>query len=71
MTEQNVATIIERTLGQQAPYLQENIIQTIHERITAGRAPRAIVMNLNGMRSMARGTYRRFTAAGAIEVYLQ
>ncbi len=69
MTEQNIATIIERSLGQQAPYLQESIIRTIHQRLIAGQTPRAIVMNLNSMRSMARGTYRRFTAAGAVEVY--
>ena len=69
MTEQNIATIVERSLGQQAPYLRESIVRTIHERLNAGRAPRAIVMNLNSMRSMARGTYRRFTATGAVEVY--
>lgn len=69
MTEQHVATVVERSLGQQAPYLHEGIIRTIHERIAGGQAPRAIVMNLNGMRSLARGTYRRFSTAGEVEVY--
>ena len=69
MTEQHIATIIERSLGQQAPYLHDSIIRTIQERVAGGQTPRAIVMNLHGMRSMARGTYRRFTTAGAVEVY--
>lgn len=72
MTERNVATVMDRLLGQHAPYLHDGLTKTIAGRIatTNGRPARAVVINLNDVRSHLRGVCREFTEVESVEVYV-
>jgi hypothetical protein len=74
MTERNVATVMERLLGEHATYLHEGMTQTIADRVVATganiRPARAVVINLNDVRSHLRGVAREFTEVESVEVYV-
>ena len=69
MTERNVATAMERLLGEHAPHLHDLVTQTVSSRVVTHRPARAVVVNLNEMRTRAWGVCREFTTIEAVEVY--
>ncbi|MDA0797146.1 MAG: hypothetical protein O2826_03430 [Chloroflexi bacterium] len=70
MTERNVATVMERLMGEHAPYLHEGLTQTVAGRVVGRRPARAVVINLNDIRSHLRGVAREFTEVESVEVYM-
>ena len=74
MTERNVATVMERLMGEHAAYLHDGITQTVAGRVanplTRDRPARAVVINLNDVRSHLRGVCREFTEVESVEVYV-
>jgi hypothetical protein len=69
MTEQNVATAMERLLGEHAPHLHDVLTPTVASRLVTRRPADAVVINLNDMRSRAWGVFREFTTLESVEVY--
>ena len=69
MTEEYVALMMDRLLGERDPHLWDEAVRTMIEGVLVRRPPRAVVMNLNVLRSRAWGTCRQFTTVGCIEVF--
>ena len=69
MTDRHLAIVMERLLGEHAPHLHEEVVQTIADRVFVRQPPTAVVVSLNEMRSQAWGTCRRFTTVGSVDVY--
>jgi hypothetical protein len=69
MTEHNVATAMERLLGEHAPHLHDRLTQTVASRLITHRPADAVVINLNDIRSRAWGVCREFTTLESVEVY--
>ena len=70
MTEEHVAMMMDRLLGERVPHLRDEAVRTVRERLLVRRPPRAVVMNLNLLKSRAWGTCRQFTTVGCIEVFV-
>jgi hypothetical protein len=69
MTEQNVATVMERLLGEHAPYLHAALTETIASRLASRRPAQAVEVTLNDIRSKPWGVCREFTTLESVEVY--
>jgi len=69
MTEQNVATAMERLLGEHAPHLHDILTQTVASRLVTHCPADAVVINLNDMCSRAWGICQEFTTLESVEVY--
>jgi hypothetical protein len=74
MTERNVATVIERLMGEHAPYLHDELTQTVAgklvTRAASQRPAHAVVINLDDVRSHLRGVSREFSQVDSVEVYM-
>jgi len=69
MTECNVATVVGRLLGNEDCHLHESVTRTIAGRVLGERAPRAVVVSIDGIGTKAWGACHRFATLGSVEIY--
>jgi hypothetical protein len=69
MTERNIATMVERVLGDCAPYLHDVVVRLIAGRVMSASPARAIVFSLESQQSRVWGVCHHFTTPRRTEVY--
>lgn len=70
MTERNITTIVDRLLDGNDSHLNDGIVREIADRMIGTAPPRAVVINLDEVRTKAWGIVRRFSTLGPVEVYV-